>query len=211
MKKILTVTLIVAVVLLALSGCVKRKNGLSWREVAQEMEKIETNNAATPVPITTVATNQTGNSVAFASTGDPISGWYWLRDSALKQYAEWTVKGVPQTGSLIEVAVEALATNRASDGRGFDAEFTVYYGLPSNKDNLSLMEKQVVTLPNISPESDPVGYTCQGKFFVPHLLIGQNDELYIKILRGAESDNHIAVNQGSIVSLKSADQEMIVR
>ena len=211
MKKILTISLLAVVSLVAFSGCVKREDGISLREVVNELEKFETDSGAAPAPITTAATNQTGNAVAFASTGDPISGWYWLRDSALKQDAEWTLKGVPKTGSLIEVEMEALATNRASGGRGFDAKFTVYYGLPSNKDNLSMLEKQVVTLPNTSPESDPVGYTCSGKFYVPHLLIGQNDELYIKIVRGADSDNHIAVNQGRIVSLKSADQEIIVR
>ncbi|MCK4391513.1 hypothetical protein KAX17_01230, partial [Candidatus Bipolaricaulota bacterium] len=31
----------------------------------------------------------------FRSNGDPISGWYWLRDQALQQFAEWTFKNIP--------------------------------------------------------------------------------------------------------------------
>ncbi len=211
MKKFLAIAFIFVFALVAFSGCVKREGGISLRDVVNEIEKFETTAAVVPTPTPVVTTNKTNNVLTFSSTGDPISGWYWLRDSALKQSAEWTLKGIPATGSLIEVEMEALATNRASGGRGFDAKFTVYYGLPSNKDNPSMLEKQIITLPNISPASDPVGYTCQGKFYVPHLLIGQNDELYIKVVRGADSDNHIAFNQDSIVSLKSAEEEIIVR
>jgi len=32
----------------------------------------------------------------FRSNGDLISGWYWLRDQALQQVAEWTFEGIPK-------------------------------------------------------------------------------------------------------------------
>ncbi len=140
-----------------------------------------------------------------------ISGWYWLRDSALKQYGEWTIKNILATGAVLQVDLKVLATDTFNGGRGHDAKVTVYYGLPSNKDNPSMLEQQVITLPNTSPASDPVGYTCEGKLYVPHLLIGQNSELYIKIVRGTASDNHVAVNAASIVAVTSAEGDTTTR
>ena len=50
----------------------------------------------------------------FRSNGDLISDWYWLRDQALQQYAEWTFEGIPAGAEDLALEITALATDRAS-------------------------------------------------------------------------------------------------
>jgi len=43
-----------------------------------------------------LASEQNLTATEFRSNGDLNSGWYWLRDQALQQYAEWTFVGIPK-------------------------------------------------------------------------------------------------------------------
>jgi hypothetical protein len=47
----------------------------------------------------------------FRSNGDLISDWYWLRDQALQQYAEWTFEGIPAGAEDLTLEITALATD----------------------------------------------------------------------------------------------------
>ena len=103
----------------------------------------------------------------FDSNGDLIQGWYWLRDRGLQHYAEWTFANVPPGTGDIVIEITALATDRASGGRGFPARFRLLYGFPGGGPMGGVFEVMEVTLPNVSPPDDPVGYTCKGKVVIP--------------------------------------------
>lgn len=131
----------------------------------------------------------------FFSNGDLISGWYWLRDSGLADYAEWTINDLPQNPDGIELDLYVLATNTFSGGSGYDASFTLYYGSPDNKNELESMD---VLLENDSPAGDPVGYNCHGTVTIPSSALNGGTELYVKVTRPSTSSNHIAFKKETI-------------
>jgi len=92
----------------------------------------------------------------FDSNGDLISGWYWVRDRTLTDYAAWTISGVP-INTTVTFPMTVLATNGVSGGPGYDAAFLVYYGPASDAGNWQQFAYEEVTLPNVSPVDDPVG------------------------------------------------------
>lgn len=98
----------------------------------------------------------------FSSDGDFISGWWWLRDSAHIASATWNFGSFPAGASDLDIDLEVLATNRASGGPGFDAPFYISYGSIPETRPLEEIPSYLVMLPNVSPENDPVGYTCRG-------------------------------------------------
>jgi hypothetical protein len=100
-----------------------------------------------------------------------IQGWYWLRDSALKNYAEWTFENIPPGNSDLTLDITALATNRASGGSGFPARFRLIFGFPGSGSMGGVFQTAEITLPNVSPPNDPVGYTCHGLITIPRDFI----------------------------------------
>lgn len=91
----------------------------------------------------------------YKSNGDLINGWNWLRDSALKDYAEWTFHNItPGTTDLV-LDITALATDRVNGGRGFDAKFKLIYGFPGSGDMGGVFKTKTVTIPNVSSSADP--------------------------------------------------------
>jgi hypothetical protein len=134
----------------------------------------------------------------FYSNGNLIQGWYWLRDSALKHYAEWTFENIPSGNTDLTLDITALATNRTSGGRGFPAKFLLIYGFPGSGPMGGVFQTMEVTLPNTSPRSDPVGYTCRGLVIVPRSFISGASTFFFRIERVSPNDNHIAFNQESI-------------
>jgi hypothetical protein len=134
----------------------------------------------------------------FYSNGNLIQGWYWLRDSALKQYAEWTFENVPPGNTDLTLDITALATNQADGGRGFPAKFLLIYGFPGSGPMGGVFQTMEVTLPNTSPRSDPVGYTCQRLITVPRSFISGASTFFFRIERISSNDNHVAFNQESI-------------
>jgi len=134
----------------------------------------------------------------FRSNGSLIQGWYWLRDSALKHYAEWTFENIPSGNTDLTLDITALATNKADGGRGFPAKFKLIYGFPGSGNMGGVFQTMEVTLPNTSPRSDPVGYTCRGLIMVPRSFISGASTFFFRIERVSPNDNHIAFNQESI-------------
>jgi hypothetical protein len=112
-------------------------------------------NTSTPAP-----------EAAFWSDGDLISGWYWLRDGEYSNSARWIIP-IPQNATAIIFNVEALATDSAGGGFGFDTQFFLSFGLPQSGDNQGmLLGRLPVSLPNIHP-ANPDTYLCRGTVSIP--------------------------------------------
>lgn len=144
-------------------------------------------------PSTTVA-------ASFSATGDVIAGWYWLRDSAHQNAATWEFTALPETGDLSFV-VEVLATDAADGARGQQARFFFAWRASGAADWAGRLP---VTLPNVSPPEDPVGYTCRGTVTLPRLTLGDASNLTVQISRSdvrgelPPTDVHVAVNASSV-------------
>ena len=135
----------------------------------------------------------------FNTNGDLINKWYWLRDSALNHYAEWTFDNIPAGGSDLVLNITALATNTMDGGRGFDAHFLLIYGFPGTEKMGGVFQTKEVILPNVSPAHDPVGYTCNGFITIPRDFIAGATTFFFRIERLNPEDNHIAFNEDSIL------------
>jgi hypothetical protein len=147
--------------------------------------------------------SQSGSSPIFSankfySNGNLIQGWYWLRDSALKHYAEWTFENIPSGNTDLTLDITALATKQADGGKGFPAKFLLIYGFPGSGPMGGVFQTVEITLSNISLPSDPVGYTCRGLVIVPRSFISGASTFLFKVERISPNDNHIAFNQESI-------------
>ncbi len=135
----------------------------------------------------------------FYSNGHLIQGWYWLRDSALNHYAEWTFDNIPAGDSDLVLDITALATDKISGGRGFDAHFLLIYGFPGTGRMGGVFQTKEITLPNVSPANDPVGYTCNGFITIPRDFIAGATTFFFRIERISPDDHHVAFNQDSIL------------
>ena len=147
--------------------------------------------------------SQSGSSQGFTankfySNGNLIQGWYWLRDSALQHYAEWTFENIPSGNTNLTLDITALATNQADGGRGFPARFKLIYGFPGSGTMGGVLQTADVTLPNVSPSSDPVGYTCHALVSISRSFIAGATTFFFRIERISPNDNHVAFNQESI-------------
>jgi hypothetical protein len=146
-----------------------------------------------PSPSTTPA-------ASFFATGDLIGGWYWLRDAAHEDTATWEFLALPSSGDLTFV-VSVLATDAVDGARGVQARF-FFSWRPSAAAEWA--GRLPVTLPNVSPADDPVGYTCRGTVTVPRSTVGGTPALVVQISRNdvrdelSPSDGHVAVNAPSV-------------
>src|SRR5665648_582360 len=141
----------------------------------------------------------------FQSNGDLIEGWYWLRDSALQNYAEWTFDNIPLGPEEITVQINALATDRPGGGEGFNAKFLLYYSLIGEGDMpLTYIPPQTVNLENVHSPDDSFGYSCQGQVTIPASTIPAASRISLRIRRDSAQDNHIAFKEDSIVLLTDA-------
>ncbi len=148
-----------------------------------------------------LASEQNLLATEFRSNGNPISGWYWLRDDAIQQFAEWTFEDIPAGSFELRLEITALATNRAGGGRGFPAQFRLIYGFPGSGMMGGAFETQMVTLPNVSPSDDQLGYTCRGVVTISRSAFPAASTLVFKVERTSPDAYHVAFNKGSLVIL----------
>ncbi|MEN3010380.1 MAG: hypothetical protein ABDI20_05295 [Candidatus Bipolaricaulaceae bacterium] len=138
--------------------------------------------------------------IAFQCNGDLIQGWYWLRDEALQHKAWWTFENLPVTGEGLTLEIACLATSWAGGPRGVSASFRLGYGFPGAGMMGGVFVVQEVTLPNVSPPEDPVGYLCRGTVTIPPdtpgLAVGK---LTVFAERIAKDGPHVAFNENSLV------------
>lgn len=201
-QKIVALVLLVTALVVA-SGCGPRKSVL--QEAWEEMEE-----AGIAPPVTAVSETtetETGQALTFNSTGDYISGWYWLRDENVRQYGEWVIEDVPREGAYLVLDMEVLATDTFNGEGGESAEITFHFGDPANKGDYTKLYQEIVTIPNTSPESDPLKYTCTGKVYIPHLAVGDIADLYVRAQRTSQVSNHVAVNENSIKAVTISDNK----
>lgn len=139
---------------------------------------------------------------SFRSNGDCISGWYWLRDAALTHYAEWEFEDVPAGTGNVTLDITALATNHVSGGRGFSGVVRLSYGVPGS----DALGTAIVSVHNNSPNLDPVGYNCAGRYDVPRAALAGGASLFVRVERvdfGEDHDHHVAFSAQSIKVLTS--------
>jgi hypothetical protein len=134
----------------------------------------------------------------FLSTGDLITGWYWIRDYSLQHHAEWTFEGIPTGTEDLTLEISALATNRVNGEGGLPAEFLLSYGVPGSESIGSVLETQSITLPNVSPPDDPIAYICRGEVIIPRAALHGGSTLFLRATRTSTDDNHAAFNRESI-------------
>lgn len=146
----------------------------------------------TPPPPETKAIN-------FATNGDVINGWSWIRGWNPNKYAEWVIENLNLEGqNTINLKMYVLATNTYGGGRGFNADMLVLWGEKKDKGDESKLRSKIVTLANTSSPSDPVGYDCRGNINLDVSGLNLSEGLYIKIKRPSITSNHIALKAESI-------------
>ena len=137
----------------------------------------------------------------FASSGDEIEGWFWLRDPGLAASAEYVFNTIPRSGDLV-LQLEALATDRASGGPGFPARIELLFGFPGSGRMGGVFQVVHVELPNVSPDGDTLGYLTRGAIRLPRYKVEQvlpaSGALYIRIVRRDAADPHVALNATSV-------------
>jgi hypothetical protein len=149
--------------------------------------------------------------VSFESNGDLINDWYWLRDVDLSHKATWMFEGIAEGTEDVVLEITCLATDRASGGRGFPATFRIAYGFPGTAMMGGAFVVQEVTLPNVSPPEDVLGYTCQGTVSIPRTTPGlSTGALTVFVERMAPQGPHVAFQQGSIVLRVVGESESVV-
>ena len=139
----------------------------------------------------------------FSVDGDQISGWWWLRDGAGSQRASWAFFSLP-TGDQLRIDMNLLATDTFNGGRDVDAQFWLTYRtIVAGGGGGPLSTPRLVTLKNISPPDDPVGYNTFGSVFVPVAEIAPDAiGFWVGITRvspaGSVLSTHLAVRQASV-------------
>jgi hypothetical protein len=136
----------------------------------------------------------------FTSSGTLISGWYWLRDTALTNVAVWKFSGLPTAKGVaksnrIYLRFNTLVTNKASGGSGYNASVWISYISAKGK-----VVKSLITLHNLHPEIlDPrntsgFGYDAYGYLSVPVSSIPTGGKLAVTMKRGVSTKRHVAAN-----------------
>ena len=152
------------------------------------------------IVVATVSFGATMPASSFRSSGDLISGWFWLRDAETMQQAWWTFEGIPPGDDDVILEITCLSTSRASGPPGVPAAFRLVYGFPGSGLMGGVFSVQDVTLPNVSPPGDPVGYTCQGVVVIPRSTPGlASGTLTVFAERTSPAGPHVAFNLGSVV------------
>lgn len=134
----------------------------------------------------------------FASNGDQISGWYWLRDSTGRQYAEYTWENPPKTGDIM-LEFTVLATDRVSGGPGVHAHFDLSVGYAGSGRMGGLFKKFGVTLQNTGGGNGLMNhgfYTLRRSALEGVMPV--SGQLFIRVERGSALGPHIALRADSI-------------
>lgn len=143
---------------------------------------------------------------SFTSNGDQISGWWWLRDSAGAHQARWTFPSIPTGSADLGLDFSMLATDQVNGGPGVDARFYVTWGFTgAGGGAVGVGGTKLVELDNVSPESDPVGYTNEGSTTIPRSSVPSTATgLWVQATRkdptgaGAPTTEHVAFNADAL-------------
>ncbi len=132
----------------------------------------------------------------YASNGDLIQGWHWLRDAGLRHYATWRFDDIAVPANGLSLNFTFLATDRVSGGPGVAASFALRYGADPSVLEGRGGQVVAVSLVNVSPPGDTLGYLNQGSLRLPAAQLGgagQSTALYLRVERLSAKGPHIAV------------------
>jgi hypothetical protein len=143
------------------------------------------------------------SATSFASTGDLIAGWYWLRDPSKTATATWTFTGLPVSSGIaknnkVYVRLEPLVTNRANGGAGYSTMVQLSYVSRAGH-----TYRRTVNMVNLHPEmkdsrdSSGWGYQAFGVFDIPVSRIPLDGSLVITMKRVSATKYHIAGSEGA--------------
>jgi hypothetical protein len=162
--------------------------------------------SASPLPSATPSPSPSPSgspATSFSASGDLVDGWYWLRDEAHAAAGTWEFIVLPESGDLA-LLIEVLATDAVDGARDQDARFFLSWAPSTPSDPSGWSGRLPVTLANVSPPDDPVGYTCRGTVTIPRSTIAGATTLTVRISRDdvrgelEPSDVHVAVNASSV-------------
>jgi hypothetical protein len=131
--------------------------------------------------------------------GSPISGWYWLRDSAHSAYGQWTFRELTaNTPSLL--ILDELVTNGVNGGSGYSMPLVITLINPTNESQKTLSEVQAQNLLFTQDPANSKGYGYQtyGSIMLDPGYIDANGNLIVRVARPANEEYHAAVNQNSV-------------
>ncbi len=179
----------------------------------------ETTTATAPAPAPTPApspvppppTTPPPAGPAFTVDGDEINGWWWLRDPAGTQSAQWLLalpgttpsEGGGSPSSAVRIDFEVLATSQASGPPGVDARFHLSWGPVVDGAPGPLVSSRPVTLENVDAPGDSPGYTNRGSVTIRRSALGTATWMWVRITRVDESggnltSEHVAVRSSSV-------------
>lgn len=159
-----------------------------------------------PTPYTLVTMKPTG----FTSNGDPVNGWYWLRNSS--QTAEWTFNVTSLAGvmavrdakrSSVYINVSGLVTKGVNGASGYSGGLSIrYVGMKTVNSSVTLNNpfrpRELHQLP-INPTGG-IGYAAYGASLVPSSSYQGATTMKVIVSRSnsaATQDVHIAVNENA--------------
>lgn len=132
----------------------------------------------------------------YTSTGDPVSGWDWLRDSSHTASSLFTFNNVATDTSNGKVYLRFafLVTNRVNGGSGFSTNIRV------NFPGASIGQK-VVRLTNLTPLKDSTntsgfGYMANGTAVIRADKVPDSGTLQIRVRRILGQSRHVATKVG---------------
>lgn len=152
-------------------------------------------------------------SANFASNGDLIHGWYWLRDPQHEQYAFWRLNNVVVNPRGVLLSINALATGSVNGGRGVNGEFLLQYGTDPSVVEGSGGQMTYVRLRNVSGPNDPVGYTNTGSVRLAASALGPPNSsvtLYLRVERRSANGPHMAFNAQSMDVSAGGTQSAVI-
>lgn len=210
-KKILFTSVIIIFILVFVSAC-DGLRGLTVEPIVPlpTYGTREVTASGTQSPTQPKATRQPSPTFDpdFWSNGNWISGWYWIRDDAFKNGANWFVE-IPPGSADVHLKMTVLATEKASGGRGIGAVFYLTWGQAGGSQSQgNAYGRKRVELPNTSPASDPVGYTCTGVVTLTRTEISNATKLWLSATRSdpmgelPPSTVHVAFSKHSIEVVK---------
>jgi hypothetical protein len=131
--------------------------------------------------------------------GSPISGWYWLRDSAHAAYGQWTFKGLAANTSAL-LTLDALVTNGANGGSGYSMPLAITLINPTTESQttLSAIQAQNLLFTQDPANSNGFGYQTYGSVMLDPGYIDANGNLIVRVARPATAEYHAAVNRSSV-------------
>ena len=131
--------------------------------------------------------------------GSPISGWYWLRDSAHSAYGQWTFKGLAANTSPL-LTLDTLVTNGTNGGSGYSMPLAITLINPTTESQktFSYVQAQNLLFTQASANSQGYGDQTYGSIMLDPSYIDADGNLIVRVARPAAEKYHAAVNQNSV-------------